>query len=204
MCDDWHELVSLMCRGSAMFDVWLVSIDSINPIQKDLGWEKGDRQIPPRKIPSVRFHPGCFPPENSTPTKPGFAKYTVDANLFPLESSILTWAKRATNWNNGATNRKKTFGFFGGKHSLGEYTGVERSGERLGLGNVWDFGVYIWNYLSAISSIELQKSNPRDRYWQKLTVRFYCKSQESNRIFSPVIRTCLFHNISNLVKIYVI
>ena len=45
------------------------------------------------------------------------AKYAVDVNLFRLESSILTRAKRATNRNN-----------VGGEHSLEEYTGVERSG----------------------------------------------------------------------------
>jgi len=78
----------------------------------------GDRQIPPRKIPPGRFHPGCFPP-----TKPGFAKYAVDANLFPLESSMLAQAKRATNRNNAATNRKKTFGFFGGNIRWGNIPG---------------------------------------------------------------------------------
>ena len=77
----------------------------------------------PRMVPPRLFPPGIFPP-----TKPAFAKYAVDANLFPLVSSILTRVKRATNRNNAATNRKKTFGFFGGEHSLGEYTGVERSG----------------------------------------------------------------------------
>ena len=41
----------------------------------------GDRNIPPRKVP-------------------GFAKYAVDANLFRLESPILTRAKRATDRNN--------------------------------------------------------------------------------------------------------
>ena len=61
--------------------------------------------------------PGKFPPEGSTipvvshpnippPTKPGFAKYAVDANLFPLESSILTRVKRATNQNNVATEKR--------------------------------------------------------------------------------------------------
>ena len=70
----------------------------------------GDRQIPPRRIPPGRFHPGCFPPENSTPTKPGFAKYAVDSNLFPLESSILTRAKRATNRNNAATDVERSGG----------------------------------------------------------------------------------------------
>ena len=64
--------------------------------------------FPPLKIPPGRFHPGCFPP-----TKPGFAKYDVEANLFPLESSILTRAQRAKNRNNAATNRK-IFGFFRG------------------------------------------------------------------------------------------
>ena len=70
-------------------------------------WRKyGDRQIPPRKIPPGRFHPGCFPPENSTPTKHGFAKYAVDANLLSPEFSILTRAKRTTSRNNAATSRK--------------------------------------------------------------------------------------------------
>ena len=36
---------------------------------------------------------------------PGFAKYAVDANLFLLESSILTRAKQAINRNNVATER---------------------------------------------------------------------------------------------------
>ena len=96
-------------------------------------WKNGDRDIPARKIPSGRFHPGCFPPEHSSSTKPGFAKYAVDANL-----SILTRAKRATNRNNVATNRNKTFGFFGEEHFLGEYTGVERS-----MGGIFRGGVYL-------------------------------------------------------------
>ena len=45
------------------------------------------------------------------------AKYAVDVNLFRLESSILTRAKQPTNRNNVR-----------GEHSLGEYSGVERSG----------------------------------------------------------------------------
>ena len=84
----------------------------------------GDRQIPPRKIPPGRFHPGCFPPENSTPMKPGYAKYAVDANLLKLESSILTRAKRATNRNNAAKNQKN-LRFFGGGTFLG---GIYRGG----------------------------------------------------------------------------
>ena len=48
----------------------------------------------------------------------------LSANLFRLESSILTRAKRATNRNNAAINRKN-FRVFGGEHFLGEYTGVE-------------------------------------------------------------------------------
>ena len=84
----------------------------------------GDRYIPPRKIPPGRFHPGCFPPEHSPPTKLGFAKYAADANLFLLESSILTRAKRATNRNNAATNRKN-ISFFRGRSFLG---GIYRSG----------------------------------------------------------------------------
>ena len=76
----------------------------------------GDRDIPPRKIPPGRLYPGRLPPEHSPPSKPGFAKYAVDANLFQLESSILTRAKRATDRNN-----------VGGELFLREYTGVERS-----------------------------------------------------------------------------
>ena len=75
-------------------------------------------------FPTGRFHPGFFPLEHSPPTKPGFAKYAVDANLFPLGSSILT---RATNRINAATNRNN-IRFFRGEHSLGEYTEVERTG----------------------------------------------------------------------------
>ena len=37
---------------------------------------------------------------------PGFAKYAIDANLFRLESSILTRAKLATNRNNVATENR--------------------------------------------------------------------------------------------------
>ena len=55
----------------------------------------GDRNIPPRK-------------------GPGFAKYDVDTNLFRLESSILTRAKRATNWNNVATEKRGGGGIFRG------------------------------------------------------------------------------------------
>ena len=69
------------------------------------------RLFPPRNIPSMKSMHGnnvvwlC-------------AKYAVDANLFRLESSILTRAKRATNRNNIGVR----------DHSLVEYTGVERSG----------------------------------------------------------------------------
>ena len=63
-------------------------------------------------------------PEHSPPTKPGFAKYAGDANLFPLESWILTRAKRATNRNNVDTEKRVGRG----EHSWREYTGVERSG----------------------------------------------------------------------------
>ena len=59
--------------------------------------------FPSRKIPLGRFHPGTF---HCPPTKPSFAKYTVDANLFPLVSSILTRAKRAINRNNAATEKR--------------------------------------------------------------------------------------------------
>ena len=77
-------------------------------------------------LTAMRCQFGVFnsPPEGSTPvvsprniplhTKPGFAKYAVDANLFPLESSILTRAKRATNRNNAAKNQKNIRFFRGG------------------------------------------------------------------------------------------
>ena len=47
---------------------------------------------------------------------PGFAKYAVDANLLRLESSIITGAKRATNRNNVATEKRE------GRFYGGEYT----------------------------------------------------------------------------------
>ena len=53
---------------------------------------------------------GIFPPRKV----PGFAKYAVDANLFRLESSILTRAKRATNRNNVATEKRGGRGEFSG------------------------------------------------------------------------------------------
>ena len=56
---------------------------------------------------------GIFPPGKV----PGFAKYAVDANLFRLESSILTQAKRATSRNNVATEKRE-----GGNFPRGEYT----------------------------------------------------------------------------------
>ena len=80
------------------------------------------------------FPPGKFSTEGSTPVVSPrnippmksmhgnnvvwlCAKYAIDANLFRLESSILTRARRVANRNN-----------VGGEHSLGAYTGVERSG----------------------------------------------------------------------------
>ena len=71
-----------------------------------------------RNIPPGRFHPSWFPP-----TQTGFVKYVVDANLFPLESSILTRAKRATNRNNAATNRKNIRLFRGGIYPGGTFRG---------------------------------------------------------------------------------
>ena len=50
-------------------------------------------------FPPGSFHP-CAPPRIFSPRKfPPHAKYTIDANLFRLESPILTRAKRATNRN---------------------------------------------------------------------------------------------------------
>ena len=85
--------------------------------------ENSPRKVPPqlfpfRNIPSMKSMHGnnvvwlC-------------AKYAVDANLFRLESSIWTRAKRATNRNN-----------VGGEHSLGEYSGVERSGGNFLAGSI--------------------------------------------------------------------
>ena len=45
-------------------------------------------------------------PEYSPRKVPDFAKYVVDANLFRLESSIRTGAKRVTNRNNVATEKR--------------------------------------------------------------------------------------------------
>ena len=45
---------------------------------------------------------GIFPPGKDS----GFVKYAVNANLFRLESSILMRAKRATNRNNVATEKR--------------------------------------------------------------------------------------------------
>ena len=73
--------------------------------------EGSTRVVPRRNIPPMKsMH------ENNVVWL--CAKYAVDANLFRLESSILTRAKRLTNRNN-----------VGGEYSLGEYTGVERSGD---------------------------------------------------------------------------
>ena len=74
-------------------------------------------------FPPEGFTPVVSPPEHS-PMKSMHgnnvvwlcAKYAVDANLFRLDSSILTRAKRAKIRNN-----------VGGEYSLGEYTVVERS-----------------------------------------------------------------------------
>ena len=49
----------------------------------------------------------------------GFAKFAVVANLLKLESSILPRAKRATNWNNVAKEKR---GEGGGEFSGGEHT----------------------------------------------------------------------------------
>ena len=82
-------------------------------------YHSGDRNFSPRKFPPLKFPPlevstpGSFHPPVFLP----HVKYAVDTNLFRLESSILTRAKRATNRNN-----------VGGEHSLGEHTRVERSG----------------------------------------------------------------------------
>ena len=81
----------------------------------------GDRDITPRKIPPGRLYPGRLPPEHSPPSKPGFAKYAVDANLFPLESSNLTRAKRATNRKNIRFFRGETF--LGGIYRGGTFRG---------------------------------------------------------------------------------
>ena len=80
--------------------------------------------FPPGKFPLESSTPVVSPPEHS-PMKSMHgnnvvwlcAKYAVNANLYRLESSILTLVKWATNRNN-----------VGGEHSLGEYTRVERSG----------------------------------------------------------------------------
>ena len=80
----------------------------------------GDRYIRPQKVPPRLFPFGTFPQNEAWLCE--ICRWPE-----PLESSILTRAKRATNRNNATTNQK-IFGFFGGEHSLGEYTGVERSG----------------------------------------------------------------------------
>ena len=74
----------------------------------------------PRKVP-----PRLFPPRNIPPMKSMHGnnvvwlctKYAVDANLFRLESSILTRVKRATNRNNVVR-----------EYSLEVYIGVEHYG----------------------------------------------------------------------------
>ena len=73
-------------------------------------YNKGDRNFTTRK----------FPPH---------AKYAIDANLFWLESPILTRAKRATNRNNvGGEVSPQGWKTLGGETSGGEKTGGEHRG----------------------------------------------------------------------------
>ena len=95
------------------------------PSGTSLHWTIPSVAIPSLTIPSLAIPSLTIPPRTIPPIKIIHGnnvvwlctKYAVDANLFQLESSILTRAKRATNRNN-----------VGGEHSVGEYTGVERSG----------------------------------------------------------------------------
>ena len=65
-------------------------------------------------FPLGRIHPGCFPPDHSLRTKLGFAKYAVDANLLPLESS----RERSE-----LQNEKKHPVFWGGTYRGGTFLG---------------------------------------------------------------------------------
>ena len=82
-------------------------------------------------FPPRSFH-SCVPPQFFLPRKfPPHAKYTVDANLFRLESPIITRAKRATNRNNvgGKVSHprvKNPRGETSGEEKPGGNTGVER------------------------------------------------------------------------------
>ena len=59
-------------------------------------------------------------------TESGFAKYAVDANLFRLESLIVTRLKRATNRNNvGGKVSPQGGKTLGGETSGGKKTGGE-------------------------------------------------------------------------------
>ena len=79
--------------------------------------------------------PDISPRKVSPLTKHGFTKYTVDANLFPLESSILTRAKRATNRKNRGGNCP--WGNNPGGNCLWEeITGWEMSGREFSMGEV--------------------------------------------------------------------
>ena len=128
---NWRRLIKKIYGNTRKFFLWKIFffLSSYGRYNTFIGvgamhrnW-LGNRHIPPRKIPAGSLHPGCFPPEHSPPTKPGFAKYVVDTNLFSLESSILTRAKRARNRNNAATNRKKYSVFFVGNIPWGNIPG---------------------------------------------------------------------------------
>ena len=80
------------------------------------GSRRGDRNIPPRKNSPRKVPSRNIPPMKSMHGNVVWlcAKYAADANMFRLESSILTRTKRATNQNNVATEKRGGGGFSGG------------------------------------------------------------------------------------------
>ena len=92
----------------------------------------GDRNIPPQMFPPLCSSPG-FPPRKFPP----HAKYAVNANLFGLESPIVTRAMWATNRNNvrgeGGEVSPQGWKTLGDETSGGETQGWKPSGGKKAL-----------------------------------------------------------------------
>ena len=100
---NWLMHLFYISWADSQLTSYIYSNDDAFPIFARYGDYFGDQNIPPRKIPPGRFHPGCFHPMKSMHGNNVVwlcAKYAVAANLFRLESSIITRVKRATNRNN--------------------------------------------------------------------------------------------------------